>query len=92
LTDKSVVGPKPEVKLVGNMHGDETVGRQLLVRFLQDVILSNRTDILRNMDLFVLPSMNPDGFALGRRGNAQVNKKALEKKTVLSNMVSNFRV
>lgn len=70
LTDLSVKTPKPEVKLVGNMHGDETVGRQLLVRLLQDIVLANRTDVLRAVDLYILPSMNPDGFALGRRNNA----------------------
>ncbi len=71
LFDKSLATARPEVKLVGNMHGDETVGRELLVRLLQDVLQNGRREVLDALDVYVLPSMNPDGFELGRRGNAR---------------------
>jgi carboxypeptidase D len=71
LFDKTLSTPRPEVKLVGNMHGDETVGRELLVRFITDVVTNNRREVLDSLDLFVLPSMNPDGFEAGRRSNAR---------------------
>ena len=32
---------------------------------------NNRREVLDALDLYVLPSMNPDGFEAGRRGNAR---------------------
>ena len=65
---------RKKIKLVANMHGDETVGRELLV-LLVDHILTNKGDpdikaLLDVAEIHVLPSMNPDGFARGRRTNA----------------------
>ncbi len=70
LTDKSDKTARPEVKLVGNMHGDETVGRELLVRFMTELLETNRSDVLSAVDVYIVPSMNPDGFEHVRRSNA----------------------
>lgn len=59
---------QPMVKMVANMHGDETVGRELLV-FLSQYLLRNYekvprvTQLLSRTDIFLMPSLNPDGFA-----------------------------
>ncbi|GAB2303424.1 suppressor of los1-1 [Dionaea muscipula] len=67
--------PEPAFKFVGNVHGDEPVGRELLIllaNWLCDNYLKDplATQIVKNIHLHMLPSMNPDGFSLKRRGNA----------------------
>lgn len=65
---------KPNVKYIGNMHGDEVVGRELLMRFI-DRLLNDPSPAVRsfvqNTNTFIVPTMNPDGFARGTRSNAR---------------------
>ncbi|XP_052203673.1 carboxypeptidase SOL1 isoform X2 [Diospyros lotus] len=66
---------EPAFKFIGNVHGDEPVGRELLLllaNWLCDNYMKDplATLIIKNVHLHVLPSMNPDGFSLRRRGNA----------------------
>ncbi|KAJ7513664.1 hypothetical protein O6H91_23G009500 [Diphasiastrum complanatum] len=69
------VEPEPSFKYVGNMHGDEPLGRGLLL-YLAEWLCSNylkdslATDIVQKVHLHLLPSMNPDGFAEKKRENA----------------------
>ncbi|XP_036376266.1 carboxypeptidase M [Megalops cyprinoides] len=57
----------PEFKYVANMHGNEVVGRVLLLHlielltqgYLSDPII---TRLLNSSRVHILPSMNPDGF------------------------------
>ncbi|XP_038696670.1 carboxypeptidase SOL1 isoform X2 [Tripterygium wilfordii] len=66
---------EPAFKFIGNVHGDEPVGRELLI-ILANWICDNYLKdplarlIVENVHLHILPSMNPDGYALRRRGNA----------------------
>ena len=69
---------RPLGKLVGNMHGNEPTGREMLIHLAKYIILADRYSqerqiasrdpwvaraaaILRNTDLWILPTMNPDG-------------------------------
>ena len=66
---------EPEFKYVANMHGDETVGRELslyLIEWLVSGYGNNQraTDLINNTDIFIMPTMNPDGFENGSRYNA----------------------
>uniref|UniRef100_A0A0K0EXS6 Peptidase_M14 domain-containing protein n=1 Tax=Strongyloides venezuelensis TaxID=75913 RepID=A0A0K0EXS6_STRVS len=62
------VAYKPEVKFIGNMHGNEVIGREVLLRladYLCDAITNDIDDIrkfVESANLHILPSMNPDGF------------------------------
>ena len=65
----SVPRTRPAVKLVANMHGDEVVGRQLLLNLLEKMCGADGGDedprvalVRDNIDLYLLPSMNPDGL------------------------------
>lgn len=57
----------PMFKFVANMHGDESVGRQLTI-YLAEYLIHNYgkidriTNLVNNTDIFLMPSMNPDGF------------------------------
>ncbi|XP_013414480.1 carboxypeptidase D [Lingula anatina] len=64
---------EPMLKLVGNMHGDETVGREVLI-FLIQYLLENYgvndrvTKLVDNTNIFIMPSLNPDGFEAAVEG------------------------
>lgn len=65
---------KPKFKYIANMHGDEIVGRELMVLFIQDLLKNYDTDpqitkLLDHTEIHIMPSMNPDGAHLGKRGN-----------------------
>ncbi|XP_021662895.2 carboxypeptidase SOL1 isoform X2 [Hevea brasiliensis] len=67
--------PEPAFKYIGNVHGDEPVGRELLIHLANWICDNYLKDplarlIVENVHLHILPSMNPDGFSLRRRGNA----------------------
>ncbi|KAF2900813.1 hypothetical protein ILUMI_05352 [Ignelater luminosus] len=69
----------PMFKYVANMHGDETVGRQLTI-YLAQYLLYNYgkddrvTKIVNNIDVYLMPSMNPDGFENSLEGNCESKK------------------
>ncbi|KAH8419747.1 hypothetical protein KR009_002001, partial [Drosophila setifemur] len=66
----------PPVKYIANMHGDEAVGRQLLV-YLAQYLLANFERVpavgrlVNSTDIYLVPTMNPDGYALSQEGNCE---------------------
>ncbi|KAL5275919.1 CPD family protein [Megaselia abdita] len=63
----------PMVKYIGNMHGDETIGRQLLIYLAQYLLFNYDKNIdvaslVNSTDLYVMPTMNPDGFFRSQEG------------------------
>lgn len=67
---------KPEFKYIANMHGDEIVGRELMVRLIEDLLKADGKDpwitkLIDDVDIYILPSMNPDGAAVARRANGR---------------------
>ncbi|KAG2379084.1 hypothetical protein C9374_007722 [Naegleria lovaniensis] len=67
---------KPKFKYVANMHGNETVGREVILYFIEYLLNLYKngdlmvTRILDYMDVYIMPSMNPDGYELKQRRNA----------------------
>jgi subtilisin-like proprotein convertase family protein len=66
---------EPEVAYISSMHGDEVVGKELcfnLINYLTDNYGSDVrvTNLLDTTEIWIMPSMNPDGTELGQRWNA----------------------
>ncbi|XP_041637105.1 carboxypeptidase M [Cheilinus undulatus] len=58
----------PEFKYVGNMHGNEVLGRVVLLHLINDLVSGYRNNeswavqLLNSTRIHILPTMNPDGF------------------------------
>jgi hypothetical protein len=55
---------KPKFKYVANMHGDETIGRELMIALIYYLLLNSKSDarinrLLSTTDIYIMPSMNP---------------------------------
>ncbi|XP_049274684.1 carboxypeptidase M-like [Rhipicephalus sanguineus] len=64
---------KPNVKYVANIHGDETVGRQMMVYLISHLLTQYNVDpnvrhLVDNTRIHIMPSMNPDGYAAAKEG------------------------
>lgn len=76
ITNKKVTLPsKPKLLLISSMHGDEVTGKELLI-YLSRLLLQKYgadariTRIVDNYEIFIMPSMNPDGTERRQRFNA----------------------
>ncbi|CAK9820339.1 Carboxypeptidase M [Anthophora quadrimaculata] len=64
---------KPDVKYVANIHGNEAVGRELMLHLIHYLVTNYGSDpyitwLLDNTRIHILPSMNPDGFEVSKEG------------------------
>ena len=66
---------EPEFKYISSMHGDEITGRELTVSLIEEIATkygsdSEITELVNNSELYIMPSMNPDGSERKQRANA----------------------
>ncbi|XP_058270975.1 carboxypeptidase D-like [Hemibagrus wyckioides] len=77
------VSEKPRFKYMGNIHGDEVLSRQVLI-YLTDYLLGQYgtdprvTELVDNTDIYILPSVNPDGFEKAVEGDCNGSKEGHE--------------
>ena len=67
---------EPEFKYISSMHGDEITGRELMMNLISEIgekygSDQDITDLVNNSEIFIMPSMNPDGSDLKQRANAK---------------------
>ncbi|MBA2404430.1 MAG: DUF2817 domain-containing protein [Bdellovibrionales bacterium] len=66
---------EPEFKYISSMHGDEITGREMTVSLIEEMVAkygsdAEITELINNTEIYIMPSMNPDGSERKQRGNA----------------------
>ena len=67
-------------KYTGNMHGNEVISRQLLIYLAQYLAGQYGRDprvthLVNNTEIFLLPSLNPDGYEASQEGACDNNRR-----------------
>ncbi|KPJ13021.1 Carboxypeptidase D [Papilio machaon] len=81
---KSTHPERPAFKYVANMHGDESVGRQLMIYLAQYLLVNYGKDdrvtkLVNTTDIHLMPSLNPDGFEKSKfEGDGRNNAKGVD--------------
>ncbi|MDQ2929081.1 MAG: succinylglutamate desuccinylase/aspartoacylase family protein, partial [Pseudomonadota bacterium] len=61
---------RPAVVIIAGQHGDEPAGTEALLVIAQELAAGRLDAVLDQVDVYLLPRVNPDGAALGQRGAA----------------------
>ena len=67
------------MKLIANMHGNEAVGRELMLALSAYLLENFETDervrnIVSQTDIHIMPSLNPDGMGKIIKTNNHISK------------------
>ncbi len=67
---------KPEVMFLGNLHGNEFIGREILLNMVEYLCRNYGKDplvtrLVNSTRIHIMPSMNPDGYELALKGTSK---------------------
>ena len=80
-----------EIKLIANIHGNEVVGRELLLHLIDHLLStyhsnSSTRSLVDNLRIHIVPTINPDGYedamegeCMGLIGRSNANKIDLNR-------------
>ena len=89
---------EPEVKYIGNIHGNEALGRELLLQVIKYLCENYASDaevktLVDTTGIHILPSMNPDGYemaAVRGKGNNLIGKRNARRVDLNRNFPDQF--
>ena len=76
VTDNPQIEEKePEIRLIGNIHGDEHIGTEITLCFMRYLLeyyatLPDVQALVDSNEIWILPTINPDGKVANTRRNA----------------------
>ncbi|TVP75999.1 MAG: hypothetical protein EA352_06775 [Gemmatimonadales bacterium] len=66
----SLLSGKPTVFIINTIHGNERSGKEGGQQFIRELVLGDWQHLLEDVNVIVVPHMNPDGGDAGRRQNS----------------------
>lgn len=89
---------EPELKYIGNIHGNEALGRELLLQLVKYLCENYESDgtvkkLVETTGIHILPSMNPDGYemaAVRGKGNKLIGKRNAHRVDLNRNFPDQF--
>ncbi|CAH2316234.1 carboxypeptidase D-like [Pelobates cultripes] len=78
----------PEVKYIANIHGNEPVGRELLLHFINYLVHNYKHNedieaLVNSTRIHFLPALNPDGFKTSVPGDCQGSQGRTQERCTL---------
>ena len=61
---------KLKLLMYAQQHGNEPSGKEAAIAFARDIATGEFEDFLQNVDLYLIPQINPDGSEMRQRQNA----------------------